>query len=49
VSRFLQVQYQNIGGTDLKEFTDMSKQPILTPSDLKTGKVIYPFADARKK
>ena len=49
VSRFLQVQYQNIGGTDLKEFTDMSKQPILTPSDLKTGTVIYPFADARKK
>jgi branched-chain amino acid transport system substrate-binding protein len=48
-SRFLQVQYQNIGGTDLKEFTDMSKQPILTPSSLKTGDVIYPFANARKK
>jgi branched-chain amino acid transport system substrate-binding protein len=48
-SRFLQVQYQNIGGTDLKEFTDMSKQPILTPPSLKTGNVIYPFANARKK
>ena len=48
-SRFLQVQYQNIGGTDMKEFTDMSKQPILSPDSLKTGKVIYPFANARKK
>jgi len=48
-SRFLQVQYQNIGGTDIKEFTDMNKQPILTPASVKTGNVIYPFADAKKK
>jgi branched-chain amino acid transport system substrate-binding protein len=48
-SRFLQVQYQNIGGTDLKEFTEMSKQPILSPTGLKTGDVIYPFANARNK
>lgn len=48
-SRFLQVQYQNIGGTDLKEFTDMTKQPILVPAGVKTGNVIYPFADAKKK
>ena len=48
-SRFLQVQYQNIGGTDIKEFTDMTKQPILTPASVKTGNVIYPFADAKKK
>jgi branched-chain amino acid transport system substrate-binding protein len=48
-SRFLQVQYQNIGGTDLKEFTDMAKQPIMTPASLKSGNVIYPFANARKK
>ena len=48
-SRFLQVQYQNIGGTDIKEFTDMNKQPILTPASVKTGNVIYPFANAKKK
>jgi branched-chain amino acid transport system substrate-binding protein len=48
-SRFLQIQFQNIGGTDLKEFTDMSKQPILTPTNLTSGKVIYPYADAKKK
>jgi branched-chain amino acid transport system substrate-binding protein len=48
-SRFPQVQYQGISGTDLKAISDLSKQPILSPDDLKTGKVIYPFADARKK
>ncbi|MEX0591029.1 MAG: amino acid ABC transporter substrate-binding protein [Xanthobacteraceae bacterium] len=48
-ARMLQVQYQGIGGTDIKEFTDMNKQPVLTPSKLSTGKVIYPFADAKKK
>jgi branched-chain amino acid transport system substrate-binding protein len=48
-SRFPQVQFQNIGGSDLKEFTDMSKQPILSPKELVSGKVIYPFADAKKK
>ena len=47
--RMLQVQYQGIGGTEIKEFTDMNKQPVLTPSNLSTGKVIYPFADAKKK
>lgn len=47
-SRFLQVQFQGIAGNDLKEFTDMSKQPILAPANLKTGEVIYPFEKARK-
>jgi branched-chain amino acid transport system substrate-binding protein len=47
--RMLQVQYQGIGGTDIKEFTDMNKQPVLTPGNLSTGKVIYPFANAAKK
>jgi branched-chain amino acid transport system substrate-binding protein len=48
-SRFLQVQYRNIHGTDVREFTDMDKQPILSPASVKTGDVIYPYADARKK
>jgi branched-chain amino acid transport system substrate-binding protein len=48
-ARMLQVQYQGIGGTDLKEFTDMNKQPVLAPAKLSTGKVIYPYADAKKK
>jgi branched-chain amino acid transport system substrate-binding protein len=47
-SRFLQIQYQNIKSNDLSEFKDMSKQVVLTPRDLKTGAVIYPYADAKK-
>ena len=48
-ARLLQVQYQGIGGNALDEFKDMNKQPVLTPSKLSTGKVIYPYADAKKK
>jgi branched-chain amino acid transport system substrate-binding protein len=48
-SRFLQVQYQNITGTALDQFTDMAKQPILSPDSLKTGNVIYPFEKAKTK
>jgi len=47
-SRFLQIQYQNIKSNDLSEFKDMSKQVVLTPGDLKTGAVIYPYADAKR-
>ena len=46
-SRFLQIQYQNITGNDLGQFKDMSKQVVLTPTDLKTGTVIYPYAGAK--
>lgn len=48
-SRMLQVQYQGITGTDIDQFTDMNKQPVLTPTNLSTGKVIVPYADAQKK
>jgi branched-chain amino acid transport system substrate-binding protein len=48
-ARMLQVQYQGIGGTALDEFKDMNKQPVLAPSKLSTGKVIYPYANAKKK
>jgi branched-chain amino acid transport system substrate-binding protein len=46
-SRMLQVQYRNITSNALDEFKDMSKQPILTPSDLKTGDLVYPYASAK--
>ena len=42
-----QVQYQNIKGNTLDEFKDMSKIPILTPSSVKTGNVIYPYEKAK--
>jgi branched-chain amino acid transport system substrate-binding protein len=46
-SRILQFQFQNIKSNDLAEFKDMTKMPILTPSDLKTGDLIYPYEKAK--
>jgi branched-chain amino acid transport system substrate-binding protein len=42
-------QFQNVGGNDVGQFRDGSKQPILWPAAYKTGTLIYPYADARKK
>ena len=47
VSRMLQVQYRNIHGNGLSQFTDMDNQAILTPAQFKTGEIIYPMANAR--
>jgi branched-chain amino acid transport system substrate-binding protein len=48
VSRMLTIQYQNIKSGDIAEFKDMDKQPILAPANLKSGEVIFPYADAKK-
>ena len=34
---------------NLDQFRDGAKQPILWPPEYKTGDMIYPYADARKK
>ena len=47
-TRMLTIQYQNIKSTDINEFKDMSKQPVLAPANLKTGDIIFPYADAKK-
>jgi branched-chain amino acid transport system substrate-binding protein len=46
-SRMLQFQFQNIKEASLDEFRDMSKLPILTPAELKTGELIYPYENAK--
>lgn len=46
--RFLVVQYQNITGSDLEQFTDAAKMPVLDPPEFKSGNLIYPFANAVK-
>jgi branched-chain amino acid transport system substrate-binding protein len=46
--RVLAVQFQNITGNGLEQFTDMKKLPILWPAELKGGDVIYPYLDAKK-
>jgi branched-chain amino acid transport system substrate-binding protein len=46
--RMLQVQYHGIKrGDGVDVFRGMSYQTVLTPADLKTGNVIYPFEKAK--
>ncbi len=46
-SRMLQVQYHGIKSNALDQFRGMSTQTVLTPADLKTGNVIYPYEKAK--
>ena len=47
--RMLQVQYHGIKqGAGLDVWRGMSYQNVLTPNDLKTGNVIYPFEKAKQ-
>ncbi len=49
-SRMLQVQYHDIkAGAGLDVWRGMSYQTVLTPPDLKTGDVIWPYAAAKTK
>jgi branched-chain amino acid transport system substrate-binding protein len=46
-SRMLQVQYHGIKGNTVDQFKGMDTQTVLTPADLKTGNVIYPYEKAK--
>jgi len=46
-SRVIEVQFQNIKGNDLDQFRDMSKQVIVSPDNLQTGKLVYPYTAAK--
>jgi branched-chain amino acid transport system substrate-binding protein len=48
-SRQLFTQFQNVTPNDLEQFRAGSKQVILWPAEYKTGNMIYPYAEARKK
>ena len=46
--RMLQVQYHGIKSARARDqFSGMDTQTVLTPADLKTGDVIYPFEKAK--
>ncbi|MFL6972413.1 MAG: amino acid ABC transporter substrate-binding protein [Xanthobacteraceae bacterium] len=45
--RMLQVQYHSIKSTELDQFRGMDTQTVLTPSQYKTGDVIYPYEKAK--
>jgi branched-chain amino acid transport system substrate-binding protein len=42
-------QFQNIEPNNLDQFKTGAKQPILYPTQYKTGELIYPYENARKK
>jgi branched-chain amino acid transport system substrate-binding protein len=47
-SRVLQIQFQNVKGNDVGQFKDISTQVVLTPKEYESGKVIYPYENAKK-
>jgi branched-chain amino acid transport system substrate-binding protein len=42
------VQYQNVKGNDINQFRQAGTQVILYPPELKSGKLIYPYAEAKR-
>jgi branched-chain amino acid transport system substrate-binding protein len=46
-SRVLQVQFHDIRGNDVEQFRKMGTQTVLTPSELKSGEVTYPYEKSR--
>jgi branched-chain amino acid transport system substrate-binding protein len=48
-SRQLFTQFQNVVPSDLEQFREGTKQVILWPAEYKTGNIIYPYGEARKK
>ncbi len=46
--RMIQVQYRHISGHELGEFTNPDNMAILDPPAMKSGTLIYPYADALK-
>ena len=47
-SRVLQTQFRGIKGNGLDQFKSDQVDPIITPAELKSGEVIYPFEKARQ-
>src|SRR5215831_2989057 len=46
--RMLRVQFQNIKGNSIDDFRDLSTEVIIDPPEYQSGKLIYPYADAKK-
>ena len=44
----LQVQFHDVKGTDLDQWKSDEKQTIVWPAKYATGKVVYPYSEAKK-
>jgi branched-chain amino acid transport system substrate-binding protein len=47
--RMVFTQFQNVTGNAAEQFRDGSKEVILWPEALRTGNIVYPYSDAKKK
>ena len=47
--RMLMVQHHGIKGNDIMQFKDMSTMTVLDPPEYASGKVIYPYENAKKQ
>jgi branched-chain amino acid transport system substrate-binding protein len=46
--RVLEVQFQDIQGTDLEQFRDTRTEAILEPAEYRTGEVVEPYSSVKK-
>ena len=46
--RMVFTQFQDVAANDVAQFRDGAKQPILWPEQYKTGKMTYPYAEAKR-
>jgi branched-chain amino acid transport system substrate-binding protein len=46
-SRVLQVQFQNVKGSDIGQFKEMTTQIVVSPPEYASGQMIYPYEKAR--
>ncbi len=46
--RIIYAQFQNVDGKDIGQFTDMKKQIVVWPAELKTGELVHPYEQAAK-
>jgi len=47
-ARVLQIQFHDVKGSDLEQWKTDEKQTIVWPAKYATGKVVYPYSEARK-
>jgi branched-chain amino acid transport system substrate-binding protein len=46
-SRVLQVQFRNVKTNDLTQFKDISTQVVVAPAEYESGRLIYPYEQAK--
>jgi len=46
--RIIYAQFQNVSGSDMAQFKDMTRQVVVWPNELKTGELIHPYEKATK-